>query len=150
MTTTQEKTGSGKCPVTFALDIIGDRWTLLILRDMIFRGKSHYGEFAKSAEKISTNILADRLARLEAAGLVTKSPDPDYKTKFIYGMTPKASDLIPVILDLIAWSAKYDPQPPGQTRIIHGGPDNLLHRILHDRVALIAELETNIARTDNR
>ncbi len=134
--------GSGKCPVAFALDIIGDRWSLLIIRDMLFRGKSRYGEFAKSSEKIATNILSNRLIRLEDAGIVTRIPDGK---RHAYRLTARGADLIPVILELIIWSARHDPQPNGRENILHGAPPDLLERAENDRDALVAEPRASLA-----
>ncbi len=131
---------SGKCPITFALDIFGDKWSLVILRDMIFKEKKYYGEFLNSAEKISTNILANRLARLESEGLISKTRDTENLSKFVYRLTRKGKDLIPLMLDIIEWSTKYDPQPGVPDNIIHGAPANLLKRWHEDREALIAEI----------
>jgi DNA-binding HxlR family transcriptional regulator len=97
------------CPISYALDLFGDKWTLLIIRDLLFKRKRHYGEFAMSEEKIATNVLADRLSKLEAWGLVTKQIDPDHGRHFIYRLTNKALDLTPVLIEMILWSAKYDP-----------------------------------------
>ena len=97
------------CPISYALDLIGDKWTLLIIRDMLFKQKRRYGQFAESDEKISTNILADRLARLEVEGLVTKEADPENGRQVVYSLTPKALDLAPMLIEMILWSAKYDP-----------------------------------------
>jgi DNA-binding HxlR family transcriptional regulator len=97
------------CPISFSLDVLGDRWTLLILRDMIFAGKSTYGEFLQSPEKVATNILADRLATLEAQGLVTKQVAADKKSKFTYRLTEKGLDLLPLLLELIQWGSTYNP-----------------------------------------
>jgi len=91
------------CPVSFALDFLGDQWTLLILRDMMLKNKSTYGDFLNSGEKIATNILADRLAALEQHGFVTKQTTSDKKSTFIYRMTEKGIDLVPVIMELSIW-----------------------------------------------
>ena len=133
-----------KCPITFALDIFGDKWSLIILRDIVFKGKRHYSEFLKSAEKISTNILADRLNRLERESLLTKRRDPDNQAKFVYSLTPKGQDLIPLLLEMIVWSSKYDPQPDAPSSIIYGAPDNLLERTAGDRESLIDEIIANM------
>lgn len=130
---------SGKCPVVFALDVIGDKWSLLVLRDMLFRGKRTYGDFLKSHEKISTNILADRLGKLEAAGMIAKVPARKNSPRKAYKMTEKGADMLPVILEMIAWSAKYDRYSEGAA-LIAGAPDDLLHRIKTDRDGLMAEL----------
>jgi len=97
------------CPINFALEIFGDRWTLLVVRDMMFKGKHYYSEFLKSEEGIATNILAQRLLTLEESGLVVKKNDPQHGSKFIYKLTKKGIDLVPVLADMIGWSAKYDP-----------------------------------------
>lgn len=100
------------CPLNYGLEIFGDRWCLLIIRDIAFWGKRTYGEFLRSSEKIATNILAGRLERLEKMELVVKSPDPTDKRKDIYSLTEKGLDLIPMLMEIGAWSAKYDPDQP--------------------------------------
>ena len=96
------------CPINFALEIFGDRWTFLIVRDLMFKRKHYYSEFLLSGEKIATNILADRLALLENRGIVSKSNDPSHKQKIMYRLTQKGIDLVPVLVEVIMWSAKYD------------------------------------------
>lgn len=96
------------CPVNFAVESLGDKWSLIIVRDMIFWGKKTYGDFLKSDERIATNILADRLAFLEKEGILTKSPDSTDKRKEVYGLTEKGIDLIPMLLEMIVWSAKNE------------------------------------------
>lgn len=95
------------CPISTALDILGDKWSLLILRDMVFAGKSTYGQFVQSAEKIATNILADRLAVLESQGILTKSVAGDKKSKFIYRLTEKGVDTVPILVSLVLWGSKH-------------------------------------------
>jgi DNA-binding HxlR family transcriptional regulator len=95
------------CPISTALDIFGDKWSLLIVREMMFKGKNTYGDFLKGGEKIATNILADRLALLECAGIICKAPHPESKVKILYKLTPKGIDLAPVLVEIIAWSAKH-------------------------------------------
>jgi DNA-binding HxlR family transcriptional regulator len=96
-----------ECPISTALDIFGDKWSLLIIRDMMFKGKNTYGDFANSEEKIATNILADRLSLLECGGIVSKHEHPDSKAKVLYKLTTKGIDLIPVLTEIILWSEKY-------------------------------------------
>lgn len=98
------------CPVNFALETFGDKWSLLIVRDIVFYGKHTYGEFLKSEEGIATNILADRLSLLESKNILIKSLHPTDKRKDIYHLSEKGLDLIPVLLQLEGWSAKYDPK----------------------------------------
>jgi len=100
------------CPISFALDLFGDRWSLLVIRDMMFKGKRTYGEFLKAGEGIATNILADRLETLENAGVIDKAPDPDNGTRYLYSLTDRGLDLMPVMLEIIAWSGKHDPKTP--------------------------------------
>ncbi len=97
------------CPVSSSLDILGDKWMLLLLRDMLFADKSTYGEFLQSAEKIATNILADRLALLESQELVSKEIAADKKSKFTYRLTEKGIDLLPVVVELMLWGTRYCP-----------------------------------------
>lgn len=96
------------CPIAYSLDYLGDKWVLLILRDLIFTNKTSYGDFLASDEKIATNILADRLKLLEANGFVASTVSPEKKNRFIYRLTEKGIDLIPVIVELMIWGAKYD------------------------------------------
>lgn len=95
------------CPISTALDIIGDKWSLLIIRDLAFNEKSTYGEFLNAEEKIATNILADRLALLECANIISKHRHPNHKLKLVYKLTPKGLDLLPLLVEIIAWSEKY-------------------------------------------
>lgn len=104
------------CPISFSLDFIGDKWALLILRDIIFADKSTYGEFASSKEKIATNILADRLYMLETNGFLNKQVGEDKKSKFTYSMTEKGIELVPLIMELTIWGSKYN--PPGNTNLL--------------------------------
>lgn len=97
------------CPVNFGLEIFGDRWTLLILRDIVFRGKRTYGEFLKSEEGFATNILASRLSHLVETGILSREDSPD-RRKDLYSLTEKGLDLIPLLFEMILWSAKYDRQ----------------------------------------
>ena len=96
------------CAVNYGVEIFGDRWSLLIIRDIVFAGKKTYGEFLKSEEGIATNILASRLAFFEQQGILSKAPSPDDKRKDIYTLTEKGLDLIPIALNIVLWSAKHD------------------------------------------
>ncbi|HEX7735017.1 MAG TPA: helix-turn-helix domain-containing protein [Ktedonobacteraceae bacterium] len=98
------------CPINFALETFGDPWSLLIIRDIVYFGKKTYGEFLESEEKMATNILASRLARLEQLGILVKKPSAVDKRKEEYGLTEKGLDLIPVLAEIANWSAEYDPQ----------------------------------------
>ncbi len=98
------------CPISFALDLFGDKWSLLILRDLLLKGKKTYQEFLEAGEGISTNILADRLIALKEFGFIEKRDDPDNGRQVIYSPTKMAIDLLPMLLELIRWSYRYDPK----------------------------------------
>jgi len=105
---TRKKPSRSHCPVNYGLEIFGDKWSLLIVRDIVFTGKKTYGEFLKSDEGFATNVLASRLASLESVGILEKTPHPEDKRKDCYQLTEKGIDVIPVLLEIAAWSAKYD------------------------------------------
>ena len=95
------------CPINYALEYLGDKWTLLVIRDMVFEGKKFYKEFLISTEKIATNILSDRLKRLENLGIIESKPYEQLKTQKVYTLTQKGIDLIPILLEVILWSSKH-------------------------------------------
>ena len=97
------------CPINLSLEIFGDSWTLLVLRDLMFSGKRHFRQLLQSDEGISSNILADRLARLVEHGLLTKADDPTHKQKAIYSLTEKAIALLPVVVQIGAWGSRWVP-----------------------------------------
>ena len=123
------------CPISTTLDILGDKWTLLIIRDLMFNGKKTYGEFLQSEEMIATNILADRLLILEKTGLVEKKAFPGNKVKNLYQLTPKGIDLMPVLLEIILWGDKYFEIPERVHR--------LAEEIRKDRNGMIKEFSGN-------
>ena len=95
------------CPISFALDLFGDKWSLLIIRDLVFDRKKFYKEFLRSKEKIATNILSDRLKKLENAELIESKVYQKLRTQKEYSLTEKGKDLIPILVEFILWSAKY-------------------------------------------
>lgn len=96
------------CPLTNALDIFGDKWSLLIIRDLVL-GKCRYAEFISSPESIASNILADRLKKLEAAGLITRRPYHQKPVRYEYFLTEKNESLWPVLAAIIAWTQEHYP-----------------------------------------
>jgi DNA-binding HxlR family transcriptional regulator len=90
------------------VEILGDRWSLLIIRDMMLRGFHTYKQFLQSYEHIATNILADRLRKLEAHGIITAQQDPSDRRKLIYLLTPKGIDLAPVLTEMVLWAAAHE------------------------------------------
>lgn len=97
------------CPISNALDLLGDRWTLLVIRDLLFVGKRRFGELLTSPEGIPTNILTDRLRRLEESGVVTKVPYQLRPARYEYQLTPKGRDLFPVLRALMEWARDHVP-----------------------------------------
>ena len=96
------------CPLNAAVETLGDRWSLLILRDMMLRGYQTFNEFLHSDEKIATNILADRLRRLESYGIVNTDGDPTDGRKTIYTLTAKGIDLAAVLAEMVLWAARHE------------------------------------------
>ena len=103
------------CPIAHSLDLFGDRWTLLILRDLLLFDKHRYRDFLASPESIASNILSDRLKRLECGGLVTRTDDPTDARQVIYSATEKGRSVLPVLLEIAAWGAAQGESgaPPG-------------------------------------
>ena len=97
------------CPISYTLDIFGDKWTMLIIRDLLLYGKDSFSEFLCSDEKIATNILTDRLNVLVQEGFVTKHVAPTNKSKFLYRPTQKAIDMIPMLIEITLWAENYIP-----------------------------------------
>ena len=124
------------CPISFGLDLFGDKWTLLILRDLLLRGKSKFGEFLGSEEKIASNILADRLERLESSGLITKADDESDRRQSLYRATKKGSDLLPVLVELAYWGASHDPKT--------GAPKEFVKAYRLDRNGMLKKLKAGI------
>lgn len=97
------------CPINLTLEVLGDKWSLLILRDMMFGGKRHFRELLRSEEGISSNILADRLKMLVEEGMLTKADDPTHKQKALYSLTGKAIELLPLFAHIGAWGRRHLP-----------------------------------------
>ena len=121
-----------QCPISLALDVIGDRWSLLIVRDLMFASKRHYRELLRSDEGISSNILAERLARLVDVGVLSRTDDPNHKQKAIYSLTSMGIDLLPIVAQLGIWGRKYLPVTPetgAQAKQLEKGGAALLRKI---------------------
>lgn len=100
------------CPINLSLEVFGDRWSLLVLRDVIFGGRRHFLDLMNNQEGISTNILGDRLKRLVALGMLTAAPDPAHRQRMIYSLTEQAIQLIPIMAHLGAWGRRHLPVTP--------------------------------------
>lgn len=125
------------CPINYVQEIFGDKWSLLIVRDLMFKKKKYYGEFLKSEEKISTNILADRLVKLEKNKIISKKQDAHHHSKYIYALTQKGKDLLPMLLEMLDWSAIYDDDKSD-------APPLFIRRLKKNRASLIKELRANM------
>ena len=102
------ETNRSGCPVSICLEVFGDRWSLLIVRDLMVRGYRTFKEFQNSGEGIATNILADRLKKLEQSGIIEAETDADDARRINYRLTEKGIDLAPVLLDLLIWGASHE------------------------------------------
>jgi len=118
------------CPLNASVEMLGDRWSLLIIRDMMLRGASTYKEFLRGHEGIATNVLADRLRRLEAYGIVTAKPDPADRRKMIYLLTAKGIDLAPVLTEMVLWAASHETT----------GNQALVERMRQDKQKFLSEI----------
>jgi DNA-binding HxlR family transcriptional regulator len=119
------------CPVSIGLETIGDRWSLLVVRDMMVRGLHTFKEFQNSAEHIATNVLADRLRKLQAAGIIFAEPDPEDGRRINYRLTQKGIDLAPMLLELLIWGAQHE-----QT----GFPNEWLDQVAANKPEFLAEV----------
>lgn len=112
------------CPINFGLEIFGDRWTLLVLRDLLLKGKRSFKDFQASEEGISTNILADRLDRLTRAELVTAERVAEDSRQIHYQPTPRARALLPVLIEMAYWGAKHDPKTAAPKSFVRAYENN--------------------------
>ena len=124
-----------ECPISYAMDIFGDKWTMLIMRDLLLYGKDSFSEFLCSDEKIATNILTDRLNLLLREGFVTKHTAPTNKSKFLYRPTEKAIDMIPVLSEITLWAGKYNPG---------GAPAEIAEPLRKNRVKALREMKKKV------
>ena len=124
------------CPIAFALDLFGDRWSLLVVRDLALKGRHTFSELAEAGEGIATNVLSDRLARLEQRGLVKKSRDPRDGRRFRYSLTEAGVDLLPVLVEIIVWSARHDPDS--------ATPQAFVRAAKRDRAGLLRKLRRQL------
>jgi DNA-binding HxlR family transcriptional regulator len=99
--------GRSSCPIANTLDLVGDRWTLVVIRDLMFSSRRRFGELLESAERIPTNILADRLKRLQKSGIVEKRAYQERPTRYEYVLTDKGLELFEVLRALVVWGAKH-------------------------------------------
>lgn len=116
------------CPINLTLEQLGDRWSLIVIRDVMFGNRRSYGDLlAGNEEGIASNILADRLKRLVATGLMSRSPDPSHRQKAVYSLTEAGIQLVPLLAQMCAWGLEHtDPSPLLSVRatlLVAGGPE---------------------------
>lgn len=128
------------CPMSYCLDFIGDKWVLLIIRDMIFNGKQHYKAFLKSKEGIATNVLGDRLKMLQEKGFISSQADPDKKSMKLYSLTQKGKDLLPLLVDMMVWSSKH-----GDFGEDHERLEQFAKRVKENREEVLEQIYKNLA-----
>ena len=119
------------CPISIALETLGDAWSLLIVRDLMFKDRRTYNDFLGGGEGIASNVLADRLVKLERSGIVDKRRDPSDARRFIYRLSAKGIDLAPVLVELVIWSARYETTD---------APPAVVRAMRTDRTAFIADV----------
>ena len=124
-----------QCPLNASVEILGDRWSLLIVRDMMLRGAHTFKEFMEGYEGIATNILADRLRKLVAHGIITAKPDPSDGRKLIYLLTAKGIDLAPVLTEMVLWAAAHE----------ETGNQALVRQMREDKVGFLAAIRRHWA-----
>ncbi|WP_231948908.1 winged helix-turn-helix transcriptional regulator [Aeromicrobium choanae] len=141
-------TNRSGCPINLSLEVFGDRWTLLVLRDITFGNRRHYGELlANSDEHIASNILANRLARLVDLGMLSRVADPSHKQKVIYSLTEPSIQLVPVFAHLGSWGRRHLPVSPElaiRAELLETGGPELWEAFMDE----LRELHLGIPRAD--
>jgi DNA-binding HxlR family transcriptional regulator len=124
------------CPISISLEIFGDRWSLLIIRDLMFENRRSFREFSAAGENIASNVLTDRLERLETAGIIARRLDPADGRRAIYSLTDKGFDLAPMLIEMVIWAAKYEDTD---------APPAVVKAMKRDRAGFIAGLRARAA-----
>jgi len=127
------------CPINFTLEHFGDKWSFLIIRDLMFKGKRHYNEFLEAGEKVSTSVLGDRLKRLEEMGIIFKAEDSVKKSRIRYSLTEKGIDLLPILLEMIIWGGRNDDLTESSKEFVKQAQENREALIKKIREELIAD-----------
>ena len=127
------------CPLNVSLEIFGDRWTLLIVRDLLLKGRTRFGELLEGGEGIASNILTQRLARLEAHGLLKRCRDIADARRFTYRMTQRGADLAPMLYEMILWAAQHEET---------AAPPEEIEAMQRDRAGYLAAIRQTWADSD--
>ena len=125
MSSTARRRRRSGCPISLALDTIGDAWTLLIVRDLMFKWRESFKDFLQAEEGIASNVLSERLQRLECAGIVVKRRDAADARRLVYRLTEKGMALAPVLVELVLWSARFEQTdaPPAVVKAMRADRD---------------------------
>ena len=126
------------CPINFTLEHFGDKWSFLIIRDLMFKGKRHYNEFLEAGEKVSTSVLGDRLKRLEKLGIISKGQDSVKKSRIRYSLTQKGIDLLPILLEMIIWGGINDE--------LTESPKEFMDQAANNRAALLESIREKLIK----
>jgi DNA-binding HxlR family transcriptional regulator len=120
------------CPLNVCLEIFGDKWSLLIVRDLLFHEQHEFKDYLAAKEGIATNVLTDRLRRLEQNGIITRAAHAADRRRVEYRLSEKGLDLLPLLMEMAVWATKHEKT---------SAPEDLMQRVLHDRETLISELK---------
>lgn len=130
------------CPISFSLDLLGDRWTLLVIRDLALKGRHTFSELQAGGEGIATNILSNRLSRLEAAGVIEKRRIATDRRRFFYTLTTAGRALMPVLVELIVWGAEHDEHTDA--------PASFVRAAKRDRAGVLEKLLAGLDERERR
>lgn len=134
MVAKNEHANRSGCPIACALDIFGDHWALLVIRDLAFFNRHEYKDLLNAEEGISSNILSDRLQRLEAYAIIASLPHPESRRRKLYYLTDKGKDLVPVLVSIARWSERHLGKvvkiPPDSRKLLVKNPDLLIQHTL--------------------
>jgi len=126
------------CPINYTLEHFGDKWSFLIIRDLMFKGKRHYNEFLEAGEKVSTSVLGDRLRKLEEMGIISKGQDTVKKSRIRYSLTQKGIELLPILIEMIIWGSVND--------ALTESPKEFMDQATENKEVLIAQIRENLIR----
>ena len=126
------------CPINFTLEHLGDKWSLLIIRDLMFKGKRHYNEFLEAGEKVSTSVLGDRLKKLETYGIISRGRDTVKKSRIRYSLTKKGIDLLPILIEMIIWGGEKD--------LLTETPQEFIDQATQNKEVFIRQIRENLIK----
>ena len=126
------------CPINYTLEHFGDKWSFLIIRDLMFKGKRHYNEFLEAGEKVSTSVLGDRLKKLEEMGIISRGEDNVKKSRIRYSLTQEGIDLLPILIEMIIWGSVHDE--------LTESPKEFMDQASKNKDSMIRQIRENLIR----